>query len=164
MDTVATAGWGDRISFALDVVHELAEERQDHLTNPDSESGERWTGRQVVAHMAELLDYWMVEAARVAASELPQPFGRPKSDPARLTAVADGRREPITALVAALDAKAAQVASWLDGLEDEELARCGEHFKRGPMTVARIVEHFVVEHLEEHAAQLVSTTPDLRGD
>jgi hypothetical protein len=158
MSTPTTADWTRRVQDSLDVVYELAQERQDHLTDPDAESGERWTGRQVVAHMAELLGYWMAEAARVAASEVPVPFGRPKSDLGRVAAVAEGQDQPVDVLVAVLGDRAAEVLSWLEGLEDEDLHRSGEHFKRGPMTVGRVVEHFVVEHLEEHAAQLLATT------
>jgi DinB superfamily len=158
MSTPSTVDWTRRVQNSLDVVYEVAEARQDHLTDPDADSGERWTGRQVVAHMVELLEYWMAEASRVAASEVPVPVGRPKSDLGRVTAVADGQDQPIDVLLGALHDRAAQVLAWLERLEDEDLNRSGEHFKRGPMTVGRVVEHFVVEHLEEHAAQLLGTT------
>jgi hypothetical protein len=46
------------------------------------------------------------------------------------------------------------VVGLLDRLDAGTLARTGRHERLGEMTVAAIVDRFLVEHLEEHADQL----------
>jgi hypothetical protein len=48
------------------------------------------------------------------------------------------------------------VLALLDRLDDAALARAGTHQTLGRMTVAQIVEDFLVAHLEEHADQLAT--------
>jgi hypothetical protein len=44
--------------------------------------------------------------------------------------------------------------TYLVGLPETQWAARGEHPRLGEMTVAQIVERFIVSHLEEHADQL----------
>jgi hypothetical protein len=60
------------------------------LTAPDEPSGEQWEAGQVWAHLAEFVPYWIGEARSVltAESDQPVPFGRVKTDPGRIAAIA----------------------------------------------------------------------------
>jgi hypothetical protein len=123
-------------------------------TSPDPETGERWDRGQVLAHVAEILPYWAQQAGLVVDRGGGVPFGRVKSDPDRIAAIERDRREDPRHLLERMDQGLREVLALLDRLDDEALARTGSHERLGEMTVAGIIDRFLVEHLEEHADQL----------
>jgi DinB superfamily len=123
------------------------------LTDPDPDTGERWDRRQVLAHVAEMLPYWVEQVELVAAGDQ-VPFGRLKSNPQRIAAIERDRRDDPSRLLDRVDEGLAAVLALLDRLDDDALARSGRHQVLGDMTVAAIVDRFLVDHLEEHADQL----------
>jgi hypothetical protein len=125
----------------------------DVLTEPDQDSGERWDRGQVLAHVAEMLPYWAQQAELIAAGEQVE-FGRVKSDPDRISAIERDRREDPERLLGRVDEGVAVVLALLERLDDQALACTGRHQTLGEMTVATIVDRFLVAHLEEHADQL----------
>jgi hypothetical protein len=128
----------------------------DALTEPDPGTGERWDAGQVLAHVAEMLPYWVREAEKVAAGPDGVAFGRVKTNPERIAAIERDRRDDPPRLLARIDEGVAAVLALLDRLDDAALARAGTHQTLGRMTVAQIVEDFLVAHLEEHADQLAT--------
>jgi hypothetical protein len=141
---LAAAG---RIRSAVPVASDEA------LTSPDPETGERWDRRQVLAHVAEMLPYWAQQAELVATGRQAE-FGRVKSDPDRIAAIERDRREDPARLLARVDEGVAVVLALLERLDDRDLAAVGRHQTLGDMTVAQLVDRFLVDHLEEHADQL----------
>jgi hypothetical protein len=131
----------------------------DVLTDPDPDTGERWDRRQVLAHVTEMLPYWVREAELIAASGDGVPFGRVKTDPERVAAIERDRREDPLRLLGRMDEGVAAVLAFVGSLDDTALARVGTHQTLGRMTVADVVDRFVVAHLEEHAEQLEGVTP-----
>jgi hypothetical protein len=125
----------------------------DALTDPDPDSGERWDRGQVLAHVAEMLPYWVEQAELVAAGDQ-VPFGRTRSDPRRVAAIERDRREDPSRLLDRVDDGLGVVVALLERLDDDALARSGRHQVLGEMTVAAIIDRFLVDHLEEHADQL----------
>jgi len=125
----------------------------DALTDPDPDSGERWDRGQVLAHVAEMLPYW-ARQAELVASGAQVAFGRVKSDQERIAAIERDRREHPERLLERLDEGVGMVLDLLDRLDDQSLARTGQHQTLGEMPVAAILDRFVVDHLEEHADQL----------
>jgi hypothetical protein len=123
------------------------------LTDPDPETGERWDRRQVLAHVAEMLPYWVEQVELVAAGDQ-VPFGRARSNPERIAAIERDRREDPSRLLDRVDEGLGAVLVLLDRLDDDALAHSGRHQVLGEMTVAAIVDRFLVDHLEEHADQL----------
>jgi hypothetical protein len=126
----------------------------DALTDPDPASGERWDRGQVLAHVAEMLPYWVRQAETVANGNDGVLFGRVKTDPDRVEAIERDRRDDLLVLLGRMDQGVAGVLALLDRLDAAALARTGTHQTLGRMTVAEIVEEFLVRHLEEHADQL----------
>jgi hypothetical protein len=124
------------------------------VTEADPGTGERWEAGQVLAHVAEMLPYWVRQAETVANGTDGVPFGRVKTDPDRVTAIERDRRDDLLVLLGRMDQGVAGVLALLDRLDDAALARTGTHQTLGRMTVAQIVEDFLVRHLEEHADQL----------
>lgn len=146
----------------LDAVHSRLEELSRHpsagLTTPDPTTGEQWEASQVWAHIAEFPAYWLAQLRAIltaTSADVPR-FGRMVGDPARLGAISRGRHEPRAELVARAMHGIAESRAFLQGLEPAALSRHGRHIIRGEMSVAEIVERFVVGHLEEHADQLAS--------
>lgn len=126
------------------------------LTEPDPGGDERWEARQVWGHVAEFVPYWMGEAERVigAASPEPVPFGRIKTDAARLEAIERGRSQAATDLISRVSASIEQVRVFTAELEPREWAALGAHPTLGVMSVEDILERFIARHLEEHVDQL----------
>jgi hypothetical protein len=149
------SSWGQRLDAARDELAALAGGLPSLLTSADPGTGERWTGEQVLAHVDELLVYWVDQARQVL--EYPDgavEFGRGKQDPGRLRAVEAGRSADGDRLIADLLQNVAATRTWIGELAEEDLGVVGSHFKRGRMTVGEIVETYVVAHVEEHVEQL----------
>lgn len=128
----------------------------DGFTDPDTSSGERWEWGQVWAHLAEFVPYWVGQIRTIVRSRSPQPvdFGRTKKDEGRIAAIERDRGLPPAELFARLESQAEDLRRLLDDLSDEDWERVARHPTLGDMAMPRIVDEFLVGHLEEHAAQL----------
>ena len=126
------------------------------LTDPDPSTGERWDAGQVWAHISEILPYWLSEVRMILAakSTKPVPFGRIKSDPGRLRAIEERRREPPAALWARARPAVEEARDFLRNLPSAAWQARGRHQTLGVKELEWIVDHFMVGHLEEHAEQL----------
>jgi hypothetical protein len=126
------------------------------LTAPDPPTGERWEAGQVWAHLAEFIPYWLAEVSLVIERGIIEPvaFGRSKSDPARISAIERDRRGDRGALWNRTAAGLASLRAFLLGLDPSAWEARGRHSTLGDMDLARIVDEFLVGHLEQHALQL----------
>ena len=125
------------------------------LSDPDPGGEERWEAGQVWAHLAEFPDYWLNQArAVVAGTEGPVPFGRIKTDANRVAAVERDRHTDPSALLARVSASLTEVTETLRSWPADAWTRIGLHPTLGEMGMERIIERFIVAHLEEHADQL----------
>ncbi len=126
------------------------------MTEPDTETNERWEAAQVWAHMAEFVPYWQGQAEHVAARFDGEavPFGRVKSDALRIAAVEAGRGAPIDELSGSLSEALGAFRRYVEGLGPVERRAVGRHPTLGEMEVEEIIGRFVVDHLEEHLEQL----------
>jgi DinB superfamily len=141
---LAAAG---RIRAAVPLVSDQA------LTDPDPDTGERWDRGQVLAHVAEMLPYWVEQAELVATGDQAT-FGRVRTDPGRVGAIERDRHQDPARLLDRIDEGVGEALALLDRLDDAALARTARHQTLGELTVAGIVDRFLVDHLEEHADQL----------
>jgi hypothetical protein len=128
-----------------------------------------WGPRETLAHLEEMLPYWQGEIERVlegdtSASDAGRQgngsgagqaaFGRVAADELRVGIIERDRTLPLRELFDRIDTATARVARRLDGLAQAEFDRRGVHPRLGPMTVADIIDRFIVGHLEEHVDQL----------
>lgn len=117
-----------------------------------------WGPKEVLAHVAEMVPYWLAQAEAILAAPLdpaePPPFGRIATDPARIASIGHGRTRPAIELLARIDAGLADVLARLDALSPAERTRRGVHPRLGEMTTEAVLERFIVGHLEEHVRQL----------
>ena len=128
------------------------------LSDPDPGAEERWEAGQVWAHLAEFPAYWLGEAERIIAQPTsgPVPFGRVKTDAARIEAIERDRHTDPAALLERVRASVAEVADAVRAWDADTWQLRGVHPTRGEMSVQHVVEEFIVKHLEEHADQLDS--------
>jgi hypothetical protein len=129
---------------------------QKALTDADATTGEQWDAGQVWAHLAEFIPYWIEQARLVAGSGRDEPvdFGRTKTDPGRIGAIERDRRQPVTVLWSETHADMEWLRRFLESVDDDSWAARGLHPTLGVMGLDRIVDEFLVGHLEEHADQL----------
>ncbi|MGQ0618185.1 MAG: hypothetical protein ACT4PW_14550 [Acidimicrobiia bacterium] len=126
------------------------------LTSPDPGGHERWEQGQVWAHLAEIVGYWVpvVEGILATAVDGPVPFGRTKADAGRVGAIEAHRHDPVGALHDKLGEDLVGLRALLERMGEADWGRVGAHPKLGDMAMPRIVDFFLVGHLEEHAGQL----------
>jgi hypothetical protein len=125
---------------------------EDYGTGPEAS----WGPREVLAHVEEMLPFWLGEMERVIDGDgsAAVPFGRIADDPVRIGIIDRDRSLPLRILFARIDAGLAGWAERLPTLTPSERERIGVHPRLGEMPAPAILERFVVGHAEDHIAQL----------
>ena len=120
-----------------------------------------WGPREVLAHVSEMLPFWLGEielvldeSGRSGAGGEPPTFGRTESDPLRVEVIGRDRTFPARELIDRIDVDGARVARRLRALNEAQAATVGRHVTRGDMSVADMAERFLVTHVEGHVEQL----------
>jgi hypothetical protein len=102
-----------------------------------------------------MLPYWLGELERVVdGSPEPVPFGRLQTDTLRIGVIERDRELPIALLFARIDAGLRDWAERLPTLTPGQRAKRALHPRMGEVPAGRIVERQLLEHAEEHVAQL----------
>jgi hypothetical protein len=123
------------------------------------EGEERWGPTEVLAHVAEMLPFWLGEMERVldGAPGDAAPFGRTVADQVRTLTIARDATLPPRELFDRIGAGVERYRRRLPALSAADLDRVGRHPTRGDLTVTELLERFVVAHMEDHANQLEAT-------
>ena len=117
-----------------------------------------WGPREVLAHVAEMLPYWRGELERVVeGSPEPVPFGRLQTDEFRIGLIERDRDLPTSLLFARIDLGLRDWANRIPTLTDSQRAKRGLHPRLGEVEADRILQRHILEHAEEHVAQLNET-------
>jgi hypothetical protein len=124
----------------------------DYGTGPEAS----WGPREVLAHVEEMLPFWLGEMERVIDGDgsAATPFGRIADDPIRIGMIDRERSLPLRVLFARVDAGLRDWAERLATLTPSERERIGAHPRLGEMPAPAILERFVLGHAEDHIAQL----------
>src|SRR5262245_60876614 len=124
-------------------------------------SGNEWSAMQTLGHMTEMIPYWLHHCrALIAATGAPPTFGRTAGSPERLAGVAHGEAAEPGALLSQLREEVRSAAAAIRKLSATERGKRGISSGRGEMTVAQVIDSFIVGHAEEHLRQVQSA---LRG-
>jgi uncharacterized damage-inducible protein DinB len=114
-----------------------------------------WSAMQTLGHMTEMIPYWLNHCrALIAAAGSPPRFGRTAGSPERLAGVARGATADPDALLRRLEEEVRAGAATIRKLSEVERSKRGISGERGEMTVAEVIESFIVSHAEEHLAQV----------
>jgi uncharacterized damage-inducible protein DinB len=159
MDTHTPEGLGESQAGRLEHVHEQVASLLGQpsvaarLRTPPGES--EWSAMQTLGHMTEMIPYWLHHCrVLIAATGAPPTFGRTPGSPERLAGVAHGAAAEPDALLAQLRHEVRAAAGAIRGLSAADWGKRGLNPGRGEMSVADVVERFVVSHAEEHLAQV----------
>jgi hypothetical protein len=126
-----------------------------------------WGPRELLAHVAEMLPYWLGELERVVDGDpgaLPVPFGRVVDDVVRIGSIERDRTLPLRVLFGRVDLGLRAWADRLGSLTGDERGRIGRHPKLGEMPASAIPERFIVGHAEDHVTQLEQILADAAVD
>jgi DinB family protein len=116
-----------------------------------------WGPPEILAHVAEMLPFWLGEVERILAGPGAQvPFGRVATDQLRLLVLERDRSLPPRELFDRIAMGSDRVGRRLESLTPRDTERRGVHPARGEMTVEALADRFIVSHLEEHAEQLAT--------
>jgi uncharacterized damage-inducible protein DinB len=139
----------------LQRIHELPSEVLYRAPQP----GE-WPVMSTLAHLSELLPYWAHQAASIA-QQPGRPFGRGHDDPDRLGAIDQHGQDSLAAIVPRIRASLDECIGTLRGIPPAAWEQTGQHPRRGAMSISQVVDDFLVNHAEEHAAQVQATLETL---
>jgi len=121
-------------------------------------AGSEWSAMQALGHMTEMIPYWLNHCRTlIAATGTPPAFGRTPGSPERLAGVSHGASADPDALLRQLHEAVRAAASEIRQLSTTERGKRGISSERGEMTVAQVIESFIVDHAEEHLAQAQSS-------
>lgn len=116
-----------------------------------------WGPHEVLAHLEEMLRFWMGEVERILAADPsadPVPFGRIADDTIRIGVIGRDRQLPLRVLFERLGQALANTMARMLELTDADAARVGLHPTRGEFDVPALLDRFVVTHMADHATQL----------
>jgi hypothetical protein len=128
------------------------------VVGPGPESS--WGPREVLAHVAEMLPFWMGEIELIldaGGGSEPPAFGRLEADELRIAIITRDRAFPARELLGRVEAEGRRVARRLRALGDADGAALGRHVTRGDLSVRDIAERLIVSHMEGHVTQLRDT-------
>jgi hypothetical protein len=148
----------ERLRVARDRLVRLRTKVEMSLPAPnDLPRSREWVARETLAHIDEMLPYWLGEIERILAGPVePVPFGRVPSDLIRLLTVDRDRGLPVSELYVRLDFHLERLVRRLLELDERQCARRGLHKTRGDITVRQIVDEMLADHIEEHCNQLAT--------
>jgi len=117
--------------------------------------GNEWSAMQTLGHMTEMIPYWLNHCRTlIAVTGTPPTFGRTPGSPERLAGVVHGASADPDALLRQLREEVRAAAGVIRQLSPAERGKRGISTERGEMTVAQAIESFIVDHAEEHLAQV----------
>lgn len=122
-----------------------------------------WGPTEVLAHVSEMLLFWLGEMERVLAGpdarggEGVVPFGRTAADQVRTLTIARDATLPPRELYDRIGSVLQRYRWRLPELTGDDIARRGMHPTRGELAVPDLLERFAISHFEEHAEQLEIT-------
>ena len=116
-----------------------------------------WGPREVLAHVSEMLPYWMGEIELIldaGAGMEPPAFGRTETDELRVGIIGRDRGFPARELLGRIEVEARRISRRFRALNEEDAGLVGRHPRRGDISVREIAESFITGHIEGHVTQL----------
>jgi hypothetical protein len=120
---------------------------------------EKWSVRQIVAHLADTEAVTVTRFRSLIAEDNPAMIAFDQNAWAEKTDYAN--RKPSQALDTMRHLRADNYAL-LNGLPEETFSRTGTHSRRGPMTLLDMVR-LMAEHAEKHATQIRSIRAEYKA-
>ncbi len=113
-----------------------------------------WSAMETLGHTVEMIPYWMHHCGTIIRAGEPPNFGRTLESPERLEAVARAALADPDEMARLLADAVRDAARRIRAMTVGERGKTGNHNRRGPMTVADVIQILIVEHAEDHLAQV----------
>jgi hypothetical protein len=122
---------------------------------------DEWSVMQILGHLAESIPYWLDNCRNViAATGKPPIIGRSLDAPERLVGVELGATGELDELLPRVESEIRAAAQAIRHMSPAESNKTGLHTRDGELTVAQVIERFIVTHVEGHLDQIQAA---LRG-
>lgn len=115
---------------------------------------EGWDSRQIVAHMAELCEFWRSDVQNGMRSPESVVVGRSNIDPERKRRIEDLANLPATDLIEHLTLEIGRAAGFIAALSQRDLDTTLVHLTDGRIAVTEMISKHLVARLCEYLAQL----------
>ena len=110
---------------------------------------------QIAGHLTESIPFWVGNCHLIIASTGDSPpIGRTLEAEERLEGVARGAEREPGELFLLLQEEMEAAISAIQQMSEAERQKKGVHFRRGEMTVAQVIEVFILCHVAEHLQQI----------
>ncbi len=113
-----------------------------------------WSALQTLGHIIEMIPYWLHHCQQIIAAVEPPCFGRTLDSPERLAGVDQAATRDPDELLRLLNHEVQIAGQVILRLSAEGQGKTGIHFREGEITVAEIIERFIVAHAEGHVTQI----------
>ena len=113
-----------------------------------------WSAMQIFGHLVEMVPYWLGQCRVLLTSAEPPTFGRGLDTPERLAGPDRGASGDLEGMLGQWQASVKTATQTIRQMSAVERSTKGQHVRRGEMTVSDIVDFFIVDHAEEHLAQM----------
>ena len=127
----------------------LVRQLDDELTRSQSAPGE-WSIIEIVTHLADAEEMVVKRVERMLTEDNP---GLPAYDPAQLAGMSNYRSRSISEELDRFEAVRGELTSRLEGLDESDWARTGQHEEVGDITVEGMTAHMAA-HDSIHLAQI----------
>jgi uncharacterized damage-inducible protein DinB len=117
-------------------------------------SENEWSAMQILAHMVEMIPYWLHHCEALIAASAPPTFGRSLDALERLAGVARAATGNAEELLRQLNDEVKTAAEVIRKMSPDDRRKAGNHVRLGTITVADAIEQFIVGHAEEHCSQI----------
>jgi uncharacterized damage-inducible protein DinB len=114
---------------------------------------DEWTVAQLLAHIAEIQDFWMGKAVLITKEVDPNITRSDVENDRRAAAVTDHASDPLDDLIRGLAIANESAIATTGQIAPEDLATQGHRGEDNPITVEGVI-HYLASHMEEHAGQI----------
>lgn len=154
-DTKSAEGQSHRLEQVYEHLAALMRERDVMPEMHTVKQPGEWSAMSVLGHMVEMIPYWLKQIHRVVVSVGDPPrLGRPLDSPDRLEGPKRGEEGYPDKMLEELRAQVHLAVTTFRSMSPSQREKRGLHTTRGEMSVAEMIETFVVGHAEEHLDQI----------
>ena len=111
-----------------------------------------WSVSQLLAHIAEIIGFWMDKAVLITEEKDPQISRSDVENDLRLAAVTDAAEESLEDLLQSVDIACEEGVETIGEIDPADLDRPG-HRETNPITAGGVIEN-LAKHVSAHAVQI----------
>lgn len=123
-------------------------------TEPDEQCPEGWDSKQIVAHIAELCEFWHSDIESCLGRSKNRILGRSSLSEERFQRIGFLASLPTSELIDKATVEIGKCVALLASLEPKDLEMQVTHLTDGQIAVSELASRHLIAHLGEHLSQL----------